>query len=129
MDEGVIKFKVVQHHHSLYFSLAIQVQFKELDRWKQVLFKEDIIGCDLTRYGACYGNVSMRYIEPDGTFFSATKPEGYRCFLITGTQTGNRERITPGHYVRVYKYDIPGNTVYAEGPLPPSSESMTPGAV
>ena len=89
----------------------------------------DVIGCELSRYGACYGNVSMRYVEEDNFEFRYDQPKGSRSFLITGTQTGHLEDLTTAHYVRVFRYDSAHNRVYAEGPLPPSSESLTHGAI
>lgn len=129
-DEGVIKFSVQQAHHStLYLNNSHQEKLAELTAWRKRLFKMDVIGCDISRYGACYGNVSMRYIELDHFEFRYVKPKGFRTFLITGTQTGNLEDLTADHYVRVYHYNYAHNKVCAEGPLLPSSESLTHGAI
>ena len=129
-DEGVIKFSVQQAHRStLYLSKFHQEKLAELTAWRKVLFKMDLIGCDISRYGACYGNVSMRYIEADHFEFRSEKPKGSRAFLITGTQTGHLENLTVENYVRVYRYDYAHNKIHAEGPVLPSSESLTHGAI
>ena len=122
MDEGVIKFTLVHEQRSLYFSPEISQRLKELNTWRHAMFAQEVIGCNLTRYGACYGNVSMRSTsEPKG--------KGFRSFLISATQTGNIEHLNNQHYTRVYRYDHAHNKVWAEGPKEPSSESMTHGAV
>lgn len=129
-NEGVIKFSVQQAHRSkLYLNKFHQEKLAELTAWRKTLFKMDIIGCDLSRYGACYGNVSMRYVEADNFEFRYDKPKGSRAFLITGTQTGHLEDLTTEHYVRVHRYDYASNKVYSDGPLLPSSESLTHGAI
>lgn len=129
-DEGVIKFCVQQTGHSkLYLSPFHRQQVAEVTTWRKALFNREVIGCDLSRYGACYGNVSMRYVEADNFEFRHDKPKGSRSFLISGTQTGHLEDLTPEHYVRVYRYDFTSNKVYAQGPLLPSSESLTHGAI
>ncbi|MBI2668625.1 class II aldolase/adducin family protein [Candidatus Woesearchaeota archaeon] len=129
MDEGVIKFTSVHQRQKLYFDTQIRQQLQELNSWRRKLFELDVIGCDLSRYGACYGNVSMRYVLPESIHYSFPKAPGYRAFLVTGTQTGNLEDVTEQHYARVYRYDHRKNRVWSEGPIEPSSESMTHGAI
>ncbi len=129
-QEGVIKFTTIRpSKKKLYFSHEVKAELAELNSWRKKLFSLDIIGCNIARYGACYGNVSMRYVVPGSGTFSFAKPKGFRTFLISGTQTGKLEGLTEEHYARIYHYDIRRNTVYAEGPLEPSSEAMTHGAV
>lgn len=129
MDEGVIKFNLEHQMHRLHFNKEIEQQLTELNFWRRQLFRHEVIGCDLSRYGACYGNVSMRYILPESLEFAAHKNIGQRSFLISGTQTGKLEDLTNGHFARIYRYDPSKNKVWSEGPLEPSSESMTHGAV
>ncbi|BAN69507.1 conserved hypothetical protein [endosymbiont of unidentified scaly snail isolate Monju] len=62
--------------------------------------------------GAAFGNISQR------------GPEG---FLITGTQTGGQQALTPGDIAWVKYCDIQENRVVSQGPARPSSESMTHG--
>src|SRR3989338_1860286 len=123
MDEGVIKFTLEHQNHQLHYSKEIEQQLTELNFWRRRLFESDVIGCDLSRYGACYGNVSMRYCLPGSIEFSTEKVPGSRVFLITGTQTGKIENLTSRYFARVYRYDLPKNKVWSEGPLEPSSES------
>ena len=88
-QEGVIKFELVQENfHRLHFSPEIKSSLAELNQWRRQLVNIEGIGCDLSRYGACYGNVSQRYILPDSLEYSYAKPRGRRAFLISGTQTG-----------------------------------------
>ncbi|HLC70914.1 MAG TPA: class II aldolase/adducin family protein [Candidatus Nanoarchaeia archaeon] len=129
MDEGVIKFTPEHRSHKLHYSKEIEQQLAELNSWRRQLFESEVIGCDLSRYGACYGNVSMRYCLPGSIEFSPEKIPGHRAFLITGTQTGKLENLASHHFARVYRYDPSKNKVWSEGPSEPSSESMTHGAV
>ncbi len=94
----------------------------ELTRWRGELFDRDAIGCDLSRYGACYGNVSVR----TGAWAAAP---GRREFLVSGTQTGGQADAGPSSLSRVLTYDHQRNHVVAQGPCAPSSESMTHGAM
>jgi L-ribulose-5-phosphate 4-epimerase len=128
-EDGVTKF-VKKHRHlqSVFLSPQNKRTLEGLISWRQELYAHDVIGCDLTRYGACYGNVSMRYIEPALGFPSET-PKKQRAFLITGTSTGDVEKLLPKHFVRISQYDYQTNTVESAGPLEPSSESMTHGAI
>jgi ribulose-5-phosphate 4-epimerase/fuculose-1-phosphate aldolase len=52
-----------------------------------------------------------------------------RGFVITGTQTGGVIDAQPEHYVTVKECYPARNLVVAEGPVRPSSESMTHGAI
>jgi len=130
MKEGVIKFNLVQAQlRSLYFPPEIKKGLQELTAWRQRLFELDLIGCDLSRYGACYGNVSMRYLPQHSLEYTPTKPKGQRAFLISGTQTGKLETLTEQEYVRVFRYDLSHNQVFAEGAIKPSSEALTHGSI
>ncbi len=90
--------------------------------WRQILSGLELIGRDPARYGGVgYGNVSARL----GPFPGA---RGARPFLISGTGTGGKAQLELGDLCRVSRYDIAHNSVVSEGPIRPSSESMTHGA-
>ena len=121
--EGVVKFEVAHRTRALeprVFGETAQV----LAGWREVLHRLRLVGRDPARYdGAAYGNLSAR-VGPWGEM-----ARGRRRFLITGTQTGGRSRISLGELCVVERYDLTGNRVESFGPVPPSSESMTHGAI
>jgi ribulose-5-phosphate 4-epimerase/fuculose-1-phosphate aldolase len=118
-EEGVIKF-------DLRFSAGPPVAMDtltELNKWRQILWKHALIGQDPSRYeGYGFGNISQRTGPPD-------QPRGKRQFVISGTQTGHLEALDNRHYACVTAYDAETNQVCAEGPVRPSSESMTHGVI
>lgn len=117
--EGVVKY--VEHFSSGPPSQAPEVV--ELLSWRSILFDLDLIGCDPTRYdGAGFGNASARFKSNDGR-------KGRRRFLVTGTQTGHLPRLDARHIAVVEQYDLAANKVVASGPVHPSSEVLTHGAV
>lgn len=95
---------------------------RDLSLWRRQLFALDVIGCDMSRYGACYGNVSVR----TGAWAA---PAGRREFLVSCTQTGGDPDAGPTSLARVIQYDHDRNHVVAVGACPPSSEAMTHGAM
>jgi len=117
--EGVIKFQ-------LDFSPAAPLSgeaIAEINAWRKVLFLLRLTGRDPERYdGLGYGNISCR-VAP----FSA--PEKGRPFLVSGTQTGGIAVLGAEHYATVLECDIDHNRVVAEGPVRPSSEALTHGAL
>ena len=119
MEEGVIKFK-------LQFSEAAPMEMEhlaELNSWRNILWQHALIGQDPTRYeGLGFGNVSKRI----GNF---SESRGKRSFIISGTQTGHLPELDNIHYTHVRKYDAASNIVAAEGPIKPSSESLTHGMI
>lgn len=119
MEEGVIKF-------DLRFTSGPPVAMDtltELNTWRQILREHALIGQDPARYeGYGFGNISQRDGTPD-------QPRGKRQFVISGTQTGHLEELDHRHYARVTAYDAATNRVVAEGPVKPSSESMTHGVI
>jgi hypothetical protein len=95
----------------------------ELNAWRKVLYRLGLIGADPQRYaGLGFGNLSRR-VGPFGT-----APE-QRRFLISGTQTGGLPCLTAEHYVLVSECHPETNRVVASGPIKPSSEALTHGAL
>lgn len=121
-DEGVIKFVARHEQRNLeartYGELACA-----LTAWREIFSKTELVGQDPARYGgAGYGNVSGRVHAP-------AAPRGQRAFLVTGTQTGGEAFLSLAHYCVVTRYDDRKNAVDSFGPIQPSSESMTHGAI
>lgn len=118
-EEGVIKF-------DLRFTTGPPVALAtltELENWRHILWKHALIGQDPVRYqGYGFGNISQRTGPRD-------QPRGKRRFVISGTQTGHLEVLDNRHYACVTAYDAATNQVIAEGPVKPSSESMTHGVI
>jgi len=120
-SEGVIKFRA-EHTGAPLPPCRIQSAAAELAAWRTVLFAQGLIGQDPARYdGAGYGNLSARLGD-------AGSP-GARPFLITGTQTGGAPESDLTQFCEVKRWDLGRGTVESQGPILPSSESMTHGAL
>ena len=110
--EGVTKFGL-RYTRSAPLMAA---RLATLQAWRQILFDLGLIGQEITEAGPFgFGNVSER--------FDAQGPSGR--FLITATQTGHKPVLTPKDYCLVTGWDLAANRIDAEGPAPPSSESLT----
>jgi len=119
--EGVTKFRV--DHRDGSDGLGERTRHRELIAWRSILFDLGLVGQDTARYGgAGFGNLSVRVGAPSA-------PRGRRPFLITGTQTGGAAKLDEEGLCVVEAYDIAGNAVRSRGPVRPSSESMTHGAI
>ena len=106
--DGVIKFHV-EHETKVCCS---ESDILELTKWRNELRAAGLVGQDVMRYGGLgFGNLSKRM--EDGTF------------LITASQTGHLETLTPDHYARIVGFDPGQNLVWSTGMNPPSSETMT----
>lgn len=118
-EEGVIKF-------DLRFDNAPPLSpntLSELNAWRSILWKLGLIGQDPERYGGYgFGNVSQRI----GPLAAAA---GHRQFVISGTQTAHLGVLDAAHYATVQHYDPEQNRVLANGPVRPSSESLTHGMI
>jgi len=111
-DEGVIKFALEFNRAGPQGWEAIA----ELNAWRQLLFRLGLTGRDPARYGGlAYGNVSRR--------------AGGRRFIVSGTRTGAKPCLAPADYCLVLDFDLAKNFLRAEGPVEPSSEALTHGAV
>ena len=114
-EEGVIKF-------DLEFRNAMPVpmeEFRILNAWRRILWQLALIGQDPHRYsGYGFGNISQRLAPFDAV------PQR-RAFVISGTQTGGLATLDASNYCTVTQYDPQHNRVVAEGPVMPSSESLT----
>lgn len=109
-DEGYIKFQARWTE-----TPALQAgALTELDAWRRRLYGLALIGAYDDGIG--YGNISRRFGKGDQ-------------FIITGSATGNYPTLQPEHYARVTAVDIEANTLWCEGPVVASSESMSHAAV
>jgi L-ribulose-5-phosphate 4-epimerase len=121
--EGVVKSEVVHESRALdprVHGEAVRV----LAAWRELLARLGLLGRDPARYeGAGFGNVSAR-LGP----FGAT-PRGQRRFLVTATQTGGLRAIGLRDVCVVERWDLDHDRVWSVGPAPPSSESLTHGAL
>ena len=115
-SEGVIKF-------DLEFSpgpAPAPGQLRELEAWRRIFRRLGLLGQDPQRYaGLGFGNLSRR--AGPGTPADA--------FIVSGTQTGGLERLTPADYAVVLRCDPHGNRVTATGLSRPSSEALSHGVL
>jgi len=115
--EGVIKYKLDHADTELEDSLSIS----EINKWRTVLFKKNLIGQIATRYeGYGFGNISQRT--------SPLNSEEVQ-FIISGTQTGAIEGLSRDHYCHVIKADPIKNSISSKGKTKPSSEALTHASV
>ena len=121
--EGVIRFESV-HEPGPLEERRLGETARVLMAWREILVRLALLGQDPARYaGAGYGNLSAR-IGPFGD-----SPRGRRRFLVTGSQTGERRYLTLADFCVVEEYDPTRNRVRSTGPVPPSSEALTHGAL
>jgi len=115
-EEGVVKFRV---EFTPAPALAAS-DIAELNAWRKMLARLQMLGQDPVRYGGYgFGNISR----------ALPNLSGNRPFLITGTQTGEIADLVPEHFVVVDACFPPQNRIVAHGPVRPSSEAMTHGAL
>jgi ribulose-5-phosphate 4-epimerase/fuculose-1-phosphate aldolase len=116
--EGVIKFEM---EYKVAPPLPEQA-LRELNAWRKMMYLTELIGQTPTRYGGYgFGNISCRVDYPCDS--------GQPPFAITGTQTGGDADLTPEEYVVVTACFPQSNRLVAEGPVKPSSESLTHGVL
>lgn len=117
-QEGVIKFQM----RYIEGDAPTAEQIAELNAWRKLCYLTQLIGQDPARYdGYGFGNISQR-------IGAGTSPN-QRPFLISGTQTGFLDSLEPVHYAFVRECYPEQNLVIADGPIKPSSESMTHGTL
>lgn len=112
--EGVIKYNL-DHHYS---TLADTISINELNAWRTVLFKLELIGQSNDRYqGYGFGNISQRLSTDNG------------YFVITGTQTGQFKTLSRKYFCSIIEADPQTNHITSLGETKPSSEALTHQAV
>jgi len=113
-SEGVIKYRLEFRERP---AQAFE-GFEALSAWRHILLRLGLVGQDPARYeGLGFGNLSVRAGPGAGTFF------------ITGTQTGGLPELGVEDYALVTACDPIANRIQATGPVRPSSEALTHGAV
>ena len=109
-QEGVIKYQL-EHTQK---PINERFSFCEINAWRTIIFRLDLIGQDPERYeNLGFGNISQRLDAKS------------RQFIITGSQTGHIEHLSPEHYCLVVKADPHKNRIESCGHYKPSSESLT----
>lgn len=122
LDEGVVKFDLRHESRPLEPRRVGEIACG-LIAWREIMALTGLVGQDPGRYGgAGYGNVSARIGR-------RSAGRGARSFLVTGTQTSGKRCIGLGDFAMVERYDYSANRVWSHGPVEPSSESMTHGAI
>lgn len=105
MDEGYVKF------HCAWEDGPAPTGIEELVAVRNALHSQGLIGEYLpSKVG--YGNVSQRIGD------SLT-------FVVSGTATGGIVKATASHFCTVTHHDLETNSVWCQGPVPASSESLT----
>ncbi len=108
--EGVIKYQL-EHR---YLSLPIQMNIAELNAWRHILYRLELVGQQPNKYdGLGFGNISRRLVPGSGQF------------LISGTQTGHLPELTRANYALVEIASPEHNSIESTGLSAPSSEALT----
>ena len=110
MDDGVIKYQC----HWLEKEANLHFDYSAIEVARTQMFKRNWIGHD-KNYDVGFGNISQRLEDHQ--------------FIISGTQTGHLEQLSPNEYTTVTQYNIDKNTLTCEGPVKASSESLTHAAI
>ena len=105
MDEGYIKFKI----HWKPVPPLPERKVRDIQQVRDELYRCGFIGA--LDNGIGYGNISKRL--------------QHNQFIISGTQTGHLSATDASHFTTVIDFDINKNTIYCQGPVKASSESLT----
>ena len=109
-QEGVIKYQLKHTQQPIIEKISLS----EINVWRTIIFRLGLIGQDPERYGNLgFGNISQR-LNPQSS-----------QFVISGSQTGHIEHLSPEHYCLVVKADPQKNWIQSCGLNKPSSESLT----
>ncbi|MBK8480630.1 MAG: class II aldolase/adducin family protein [Proteobacteria bacterium] len=120
--EGLTHFRSL-HQDARLEASVLERRAPALLAWRRLLHQLALIGQRPERYGGLgFGNLSLRLAPLQAAV-------GARAFLITGTQTGEPERLPADRLCVVTRYALARNTIYSRGPVRPSSEALTHGAI
>jgi L-ribulose-5-phosphate 4-epimerase len=109
-QEGVIKYQLDHTQQAVNSLLSLT----EINAWRTIAVRLGFIGQSPERYDNIgFGNISQR-----------TDPNSDQ-FIVSGTQTGHIEQLSPEHYCLVVKAEPHQNRLQSCGLCKPSSESMT----
>ncbi len=113
-QEGVIKYQLNHTQQPI----SQPFRFAEINAWRTIAVRLDLIGQNPERYDNIgFGNISQR-IDPDSA-----------QFIISGTQTGHIEQLSPEHYCLIVNAEPHQNRLQSCGLCKPSSESLTHASV
>jgi L-ribulose-5-phosphate 4-epimerase len=113
-QEGVIKYQL--NHH--YAPLTSDISVTEVNVWRDILYKLNLIGQDEQRYGGLgFGNISQKL------------PTETLQFVISGTQTGHLAQLSRHDYCLVTRAFPQDNRIDSTGECQPSSEALTHASV
>lgn len=117
--DGVVKFIPDHVFAPLPQEAEVQSALVLLCAWREVLVRLGFLGQAPDRYGGVgFGNMSARLgADPS------------RRFLASGTQTSGKRLVTGADFCVVERCDVADNRVHSLGPVLPSSETMTHGAI
>jgi len=111
MTEGYIKFNCIWEQKEIQIDQNI---FEQLENVRTKLYELGLIG--MYPDGIGFGNISV-------------KPEKSKSFIITGSATGQFEKLKPSHYAQVTGYNFAQNTILCTGQTKASAESLSHAAV
>lgn len=109
-DEGYIKFQCNWKDSGITIPEDL---IHELNYWRRKLYDLSLIGAYANRIG--YGNISIKNDD--------------RTFYITGSSTGEKEKLSVDDYALVYNWEIEKNQLSCKGKTKASSESLTHAAI
>jgi ribulose-5-phosphate 4-epimerase/fuculose-1-phosphate aldolase len=110
MNEGYIKFQCNWEQKKI---LIPQKLFLQLEKERTKLYERGLIG--MYPDGIGFGNISIRL-------------KG-RTFIITGSATGQFDKLDQFHYSLVSEYNFESNSIFCRGMTKASAESLTHAAV
>ena len=116
--EGVVKFQAICNGKE---SKISEQEIAELEKWRKKLFNLGLIG-KYQKNGIAYGNVSIR-IPP----YSGDKRK--RKYIITASQTSGIVHLNRKQYSTIISHNAEKNSVFYNGLMKPSSETMTHGSI
>jgi len=105
MDEGYIKFNC----NWIKTNIIPEDKAVAINVWRDIMYKKGLIG--VYDDGIGFGNISARCED--------------QTFLITGSSTGEFEKLNETHYSLVTNYNLLQNSLTCKGPIKASSESLT----
>lgn len=109
-QEGVIKYQLKHTQQPVNQPFP----FSEINAWRTIAVRLDLIGQSPDRYDNIgFGNISQRIDAHSAQF------------IISGTQTGHIEQLSPEHYCLIVKAEPQQNRLQSCGLCKPSSESLT----
>jgi hypothetical protein len=110
VEEGYVKFKCIWEKTDFDFPEPL---FEKLNCWRDRLYQNKLIGSHDN--GTGFGNISTRLSD--------------NSFIITGTATGSKKKLTKNDYALVTDYDLLKNMVKCSGKIMASAESLSHAAI